>query len=293
MIIVRLTSGLGNQLFQYAAARALSLRLDRPLKFDASWYRDIPDRKAKRVYELGRFNVVEAFATDREIKGARGRTLSARIARRVLGRDLERAYRRVEDRETLLDTEGLRGASGIYLNGFWQSEDFFKDNADLIRTEFTLKAAPNADNLTWLEKIEGAESVCIHVRRGDYVRDPKITEAHGICSLDYYRAAIERINKEAASPRFFVFSDDPDWVRDNLKIDGPAEYVVHNGGDGVEDLRLMSRCRYFVIANSTFSWWAAWLSGRPKMVFAPSPWFKDPSRSDHDPALPGWIRLPA
>ena len=133
----------------------------------------------------------------------------------------------------------------------------------------------------------------IHVRRGDYVSDAITQEIHGLSPLEYYAAAIQHIAHVAVQPHFFVFSDDPSWVRQNLHIDYPTTYVEHNTADrNYEDLRLMSLCRHHIIANSTFSWWGAWLgSNRAKMVIAPKRWFNTPDKDTRDLIPRSWIQL--
>ena len=120
--------------------------------------------------------------------------------------------------------------------------------------------------------------VSLHVRRGDYASNPKTTSTHGLCSLDYYRAAVTHVASKVENPEFFIFSDDIDWVRANLQLDFPHHFVAHNqGATSYNDMRLMSLCSHHVIANSSFSWWAAWLSGIDKgnggAVIAPRQWF--------------------
>ena len=118
-------------------------------------------------------------------------------------------------------------------------------------------------------------AVSLHVRRGDYVSDPKTKAILGVCSLDYYRAAIAHIAERIESPAFFVFSDDIAWAKANLEIPFPCEYVDHNQGQqSYNDMHLMSLCKHHIIANSSFSWWGAWLNPRKdKIVIAPENWF--------------------
>ena len=141
--------------------------------------------------------------------------------------------------------------------------------------------------------IQSSDAVAIHVRRGDYISNQNTTEFHGICSLDYYHKAIDEIISKVNDPHFFVFSDDPEWTQENLKIDAPTTYVAHNSSDkNYEDLRLMSLCNHFIIANSSFSWWGAWLSrNESKIVIAPSRWFQDIKYNDSDRLPEEWKRI--
>ena len=143
-----------------------------------------------------------------------------------------------------------------------------------------------------LDRIHSCNAVSVHVRRGDYVSVAETRERHGTCSLDYYQAGFEHIAARIADPVIFVFSDDPAWVQANLKFPSPTIYVTHNvGKQNYEDLRLMSACRHFIIANSTFSWWGAWLGeGAGKIVIAPKRWGNKPDEMD-DPVPEVWVRL--
>ena len=142
-------------------------------------------------------------------------------------------------------------------------------------------------------EIAACNAVSLHVRRGDYAADPVVTSMHGLCPLDYYDRAVEYVLGRVSDPAFFLFSDDPDWVREHLKLRGSVSVVDHNGPDsGSEDLRLMSLCRHHIIANSTFSWWGAWLDPRPdKLVIAPKRWFADESLDTSDLLPAGWVKL--
>ena len=133
----------------------------------------------------------------------------------------------------------------------------------------------------------------LHVRRGDYASDPNASAVHGLCSLDYYAAAVAHIGRFVPRPRYFVFSDDPTWASEHLKLPGDTVIVEHNdGATSYEDLRLMSRCRHHVIANSSFSWWGAWLNPRAdKIVVAPSRWLAETTRACPDICPTSWVRL--
>lgn len=133
----------------------------------------------------------------------------------------------------------------------------------------------------------------LHVRRGDYVSDARTHATLGVCSLDYYRAAVRYIADHVEAPEFFVFSDDIAWAQANLELGHPCHYVDHNrGAESYNDMRLMSLCRHHIIANSSFSWWGAWLNPRAdKVVVAPARWFAGGNRVVDDLFPPGWVRL--
>ena len=191
------------------------------------------------------------------------------------------------------DPEAYRAPDQSYLVGYWQSEKYFSDIEHIIREEFSFKDEPDDMNKKILRQIRGANAVSVHIRRGDYVTDPGTAKVHGTCPPDYYRQALALIERKIPAPHFFIFSDDIAWVRQNLKSRSPAFFVDHNQQrQDYEDLRLMSGCRHHIIANSTFSWWGAWLAANPnKIVIAPKKWFNDPTVSTHHLIPPSWVKL--
>ncbi|MGH8059298.1 MAG: alpha-1,2-fucosyltransferase, partial [Candidatus Entotheonellia bacterium] len=222
MVIVRLLGGLGNQMFQYAAGRRMALANDVPLKRDLSWV----SRSTQRSYALHGLSVQEAFATPDELREIHGP--SARGVGRFLHRLRERF--KIGDRWTRIheawlspfDHRVLAAPERTYLDGYWQSEKYFSDVADTIRREFTVKAPPDARSREIGERIAATESVSVHVRRGDYVSNPRVHRVHGTCTPDYYRRCEILIARQLAHPHFFLFSDDPDWVATNLRFEHPV-----------------------------------------------------------------------
>lgn len=292
MIIVKLTGGLGNQLFQYAAARAVAQRNNQRLAFDVSYYAE--DRS--RAYKLSHFSVCGSLISPRQLafltgRGTRGALKYLSRAARWIVPVLD--HRVAEARSFRFDESVARSPGNIYMVGFWQSEKYFKGIEGLLRGELMLKQPPDKANAAVLESIGRANSVSLHVRRGDYVSDPRARQLMGALPLEYYRRAIEMIRQVTRGPHFFVFSDDMAWVRANLQINEPVTYVTHNGANrDYEDLRLMTHCRHHIIANSSFSWWGAWLCSDPgKTVIAPETWFSDASWDASDVLPESWIQL--
>lgn len=180
----------------------------------------------------------------------------------------------------------------VYLEGYWQSERYFEDIKEIVQKEFTLKTPLEGLNLILAEEIRTVDAVSMHVRRGDYVTDENVSTMHGVCDLEYYRKAVDKVVQTLKDPCFFVFSDDPEWVADNLKLRHPARYISHNSSLAHEDLRLMSLCRHHIIANSSFSWWGAWLSTcHEKLVIAPNKWFNNFKVDTSDLIPKAWIRI--
>jgi hypothetical protein len=237
------------------------------------------------------FNVCEDFATPEETLALTCREPD--LLERLFRRKPKRPATYVKERQYHFDPAILQITGDAYLAGNWNSEMYFADIADVIRTDFTFRQPPSGENLELFNSISEVEAVSIHVRRGDYVSNPKANQVHGTCDLDYYLAAAGQIKQKVANPHFFVFSDDPQWVRQHLHLPAPCTFVNHNGPlNGHEDMRLMSHCRHHIIANSGFSWWAAWLDPRAdKVVVAPRRWFRT-EKYDTSTLIPGgWIRI--
>lgn len=292
MIIVQLIGGLGNQMFQYAMARRSAILKETDLKFDISCFKYYEDRK----YDLGCFNIAGDFASDKEIyrlKGPEDKKIPRKIFKIInkIKPYHKRSY--IMERHYCFDPDILKISNNVYLEGYWQSEKYFKEIENIIRSEFKIKHRPDPANKELGSLISGSHSVSIHIRRGDYIADPDINKVHGTCSLEYYNAAIEKIAKIIKDPHFFIFSDDTVWAENNLKIDYPTTLIKGNSGNkDYEDMRLMSFCRHNIIANSSFSWWGAWLGENPdKIVIAPKKWFNDQSINTGDLLPRSWHRI--
>jgi len=287
-VIVRLEGGLGNQLFQYAAGRTVALETGRKLLLDPSAY--FEDRL--RSYQLDHFAIAA-----RPLRGGDVPLLQLRRSR--LRGIVPRRWRYAIVRETFpgrlpvwSERAGGNDAGAPYLIGYWQSDRYFAAAADTIRRECRLRKPADRANAATLESIAGCDAVALHVRRGDYVSNPAATAYHGLCGLDYYQTAIRRLCESVARPHFFVFSDDLDWVRANLDTGHPTTWVGDNAETPWEDLRLMAACRHFIVANSSFSWWGAWLGEWPgKQVIAPARWFQADHGGEGEIVPAGWLRI--
>ncbi len=286
MIIVKLKGGLGNQMFQYACAKHLAERNNDILKIDLGWYHDgIPVGDTVRTYALDKFAISAQVATESEIKKIGGRPFwLCRLARKIINK-----LRPI--RSYVFDPNILERKGDAYLEGFFQSEKYFKDIAFIIHNEFRLKDIMGRAAHGVLEDIESSNAVSVHVRRGDYVSNKPASAFFGVCPPEYYRAAIALIGERMDAPKFFVFSDDIGWVKEHIEISN-AVYVSQKDIADYEELVLMSKCKHNIIANSSFSWWGAWLNMDPnKIVIAPKRWVADP-RVDTSDAIPeGWVRI--
>jgi hypothetical protein len=285
MIVSRLIGGLGNQMFQYAAGRALALRRGVPFRIDRRGFAEYKTH----AFGLDCFCAELADAPADQLPGAVKESRLNRLLRPLLRTPL----RVHAERAFTFDPDVLSLPDGAYLDGYWQSEKYFSDCAEQVRADFTVRRAPSAENQRWLERIAGCNSLSLHVRRGDYVTNASAAAVHGTCDLDYYRRAVDHVRQASgADPAVFVFSDDPDWVAANLKLPFDMHLVRNNdAATNYEDLRLMSACRHHVIANSSFSWWGAWLNPSPsKIVVAPRRWFRTNEHDDRDLIPAAWMR---
>jgi hypothetical protein len=288
-VTIRLMGGLGNQLFQYATARALALRHGAEVVLDLSHYEE--DRL--RRYELGSYPIAARIATAAELRSSKAAGGLRAIAERLLGRAPGPAAPAYHEPHFHFDPLVLQQRPPVHLIGYWQSERYFVDAAEVLRREFSPQAPLEPENARIAAAIATTNAVSLHVRRGDYVSNAHTNAYHGVCSLDYYRAAVAHIRREIPDAHLFVFSDDHEWTRRNLAPDLPTTYVTANPADrGFRDLQLMSRCRHHVVANSSFSWWGAWLNPSPdKMVIAPARWFASAEHDTRDLVPATWLRL--
>ncbi|OIQ45324.1 MAG: alpha-1,2-fucosyltransferase [Roseobacter sp. MedPE-SW] len=280
MITTRLHGRLGNQMFQYAAARALAHRLGCGVALDGRGAELRGEGVLTRVFDLPlsaapKLPPLKQHAPLRYGLW-RGLGLAPRF-RRERGLGYNTAFETWED--------------GCYLHGYWQSERYFAEIADLIRADFTFPDFSNRQNAEMAARIMEDNAISLHVRRGDYVA----LSAHVLCDQAYYEAALTRLLEGLPqdAPTVYVFSDDPDWAKANLPLPCKKVVVDFNGPDtDFEDMRLMTLCRHNIIGNSSFSWWAAWLNSNPqKRVAGPAKWFGNPKLSNPDILPPQWLKV--
>jgi hypothetical protein len=274
MIIAKIIGGLGNQLFQYAAGKALALANSCQLKLDVSGY---DNYDLHNGYELDIFNIKAEIANPDEVSRLVGSQVKvARLLRRKL--NLIKKTHFIE-RGSCYDPILFNIKQPVYLEGYWQSYKYLEHCEIKIRDELTFNKPLVGKNLEIAEHIDRVNSVSVHIRRGDYISNPAFAKVHGFVGIGYYNKAIQRICAEVVSPFFVVFSDDLKWAKENLQLDKNAIFVTHNTGtSSFEDMRLMSLCKHNIIANSTFSWWAARLNNNvKKIVIAPQKWLADRS----------------
>lgn len=292
MIIVKFMGGLGNQMFQYAFGKAMSMRYDCDLFFDFDFFDRLKNGKDQistfREFELPIFknisiNSVE-YATKQKIIGNR----YINFLKYKLGLPKNNFY---QENKFSYNEKVDDLLLPIYLSGYWQSFKYFNDFQECIRDDFQF----NLENIGYknnevLEKIQNNRSaVSLHVRRGDYLKSP-----YFVSMEDYYSLAIDTINKKVKKPIFILFSDDPNWVLNHISPSLENSILVdwNVKDDSWKDMMLMSNCSHHIIANSSFSWWGAWLGTNPdKIVIAPQKWFLDSTVETNDLYLENWMIL--
>src|SRR5262249_12175713 len=284
--------GMGNQMFQYAFGRRLAHKHGTELKFDLGFFEDQdqsnPDHVVRR-YDLDIFNVTGTPASDREISRLARRT-DIDLVERLMNRILGPRSSHIREPHFHYSEAAFRAKDDVYLDGYWQSGKYFADAEDLIRSDFTFREDLTAPARALLSEIETSESVCVNVRRGDFVTNP----FHGTLGQDYYGEGEGIVKRSASEPTFFVFSDEVEWCEANLRFDGPTVYVSHEyAGRKFQDyIRLMAACRHFIIPNSSFAWWAVWFNrNTDRTVVAPTNSFSDPTLDPKDLVPPTLIRI--
>lgn len=280
-IYTRLFGGAGNQLFQYAAGRALADRLACDLVLDSRYVAGSKDRG-------------DCFAHFADARFTRSHALpptkSEGVLRYGLWRLFGRAPRLYREKGLGFDASLMQQPPGTYLHGYWQSERYFEPIIDQLRSDLRFTTPLDAANTDMAARIASAQTpVSFHVRRGDYLAG----DTYAACPPDYYRAAAVHLSDLLGPLTCFVFSNDPAWARDNLNLGHDTVVVnINDETTGHFDLHLQSLCAHHVIANSTFSWWAAWLNASPaKQVVAPKHWFAKPGMDNPDICPASWHRL--
>ena len=285
MKIVQIVGGLGNQMFQYAFAVNLKNATNEEVKIDISSF----DRNmCHNGYEIDTIfgqKLKKCSDKERKERSCEGSEFVQKLKK------LKRKLFNIKNTEYV--EQGFSYNSNLdyqksYFAGLWQSEKYFLEIKDEVKDFFTFSDPQDRTNIELLKKIKDSDSVSIHVRRGDYLNSP----LHGgICDVDYYKNAIEYIRTNIESPVVFIFSNDMQWSKENLHL-SDANYIDWNQGvNSFRDMQLMSECKHNVIANSTFSWWGAWLNkNSDKIVIAPSKWFNSEDLDTRDLIPDGWIK---
>ncbi len=267
MIIVRIVGGLGNQMFQYAYAKALQQN-GHQVKIDISKF---------KTYKLHGGYHLEKFKIDLD---------QADYFSILLGNiGLKKS---IKEKNLLFDSKITSLSGNEYIKGYFQTEKYFKNIRETLLKQFVVKKELSTSTIQYLKEIIIQENSCsVHIRRGDYITNKKANTIHGTCDLDYYKEAIKLINNKFNNTHFFIFSDDISWTKENLKIKN-ATYIDHKTIPH-EDIHLMSSCKHNITANSSFSWWGAWLNQfKDKVVITPKKWFVS---QKNEVACENWIKI--
>lgn len=290
MIIVHLKGGLGNQLFQYAAGMSLAHHHGTALKVDVTELLE-RDRHigTMRSFDLQKLNTMVEVATDEEIGSLHPRNTLQQLLDKLLPRYRRSVY---TEKQYAFDPNFFEAGDHLLLYGYRQSERYFAPIAETIRQSFTVRPEYLRNVQAKAAALASTESVSIHIRRGDY-NNPIVRDYHGVLGKEYYQAAIDHIMKTVQHPFFHIFSDDPSWVKQHLVFSAPVEIVSGQiSHTHLEDFHLITQCKHNIIANSTFSWWAAWLNANPgKQVVAPARWFNKGPKDTQDLIPHSWTRL--
>jgi len=279
MIIVNINGGLGNQMFQYALGKALSIKKNTDLTL---YTKEVSDRNDHNGFELHNvFNTTSAVATDTERKSVLGMRYSHNIIKLLRSKKIGflRGKHYIVENHFHYDKQIEDITKCVFLRGFWQSEKYFSAHRQAILKEFSFKNKLSDKNLKAAKKIQETISISIHVRRGDYISNPGVNKTFASLNAEYYQKALKKLNIDPIKSLLVFFSDDTDWVEKNIINQLSNDYkhmlVNHNiGSESYNDMRLMSLCSHNIIANSSFSWWGAWLNRTPgRKVIAPKNWF--------------------
>ena len=280
MNIVELIGGIGNQMFQYAFGQLL----EEDIFYDLSWFEYSKKSKnvTQRNYELDFFDIQIKKLTRKEAKKYKKNN------KLLLLFGIKTKHKKIIEKPfNVYNPELLKISKGIF-EGYFQCAQYVEPIRKQLLKDFTPRNKINLENKKVLEQILSTNSVSLHVRRGDYV---KLQHIHGLCDILYYEKSIEFISKKIKNPHFFLFSDDIEWVKENLKINYPYTIVdINSGSNSPWDIWLMKHCKHNIIANSSFSWWGAWLNENPeKIVIAPQNWTIDNNNTDIIPT--NWERI--
>lgn len=298
-VVTRQISGLGNQLFQYAAGRFYARQLGAPLRLAVDLPRNQVSHGYARPFLLRHYNISVPMrpitAAERSFFSHKPHARALATLQRALGTEV--IQETIAERFTFLPTLPVAPRTHtLILNGYWQTWRIADAIATELRHELTLRDPPRGPTQGFLAQIAATpHPVSLHVRRGDYTT---VAEGNRTLPLDFYIAAVRHFTRLLPGPTFFLFSDDIPWCRTVLAEALPAGTPIvfadaNDDATSFEDLRLMSACHHHIIANSSFSWWGAWLNPRPdRLVFAPRYWLLTPDSDFPDLLPPDWTRWP-
>lgn len=294
MIITKLQGGLGNQLFQYAVGVQVSKRLNTTLKLDLS---DYETQGNIRSYKLDAFNIDATIATNDELQkfDLKQKRITSIKGYRFIKKFIPFNWFPITNEPHFHYAPKIESLNDNHLLiGYWQTEKYFAGIIPELRKQLTLKNNWSEQAQLYATQMSKTNAVSLHIRRGDYVSVPKFAERFGTCSPEYYQQAIAHLLSEINDAHFFVFSDDLDWVKANQQLFNGCKQItyIENTATDYEDLVLMGKCQHHILANSSFSWWGAWLNpSAQKIITAPKIWFAGLPYNTTDLIPSTWIRI--
>jgi hypothetical protein len=291
MIIVKLQGGLGNQMFQYATGKALAMHYGVTLRLDHHFLEHPTETPGLviRKYDLDIFRLQVAKASDALLKNIFQPKDFRKLFFDRLG--FAKKYQIIQEAHPVFNETLFQKNGFLYLDGYWQSPRYFSTIQTVLRRDFTFLHPLLLVSQNLQTQIIQTNSVCLNVRRTDFVNNP----FHPLCTLNYYLQGMEAIKQKIANPHFFIFSDDKEWCHTQFGSMPDCTIVgtVHNGEKYANQLRLMASCRHFIIPNSSFGWWAVWLANQPDaLVIAPERWTSDTKTDPSDLIEKHWIQIP-
>lgn len=278
MIEINLKGGLGNQMFQYATAKNLATKYKQKIVLNTEYFSNIPTGDVPRKYQLDIFNIDKDIIFKEKINPIK--KLWQKISLKFIK----------ESVQINIASALLKLGISVHLNGYFQSEQYFKEIKDIILEEFTFKTELGTEAQKIKNMLEQSNGVALNIRRGDYLR-PDYIKIYGTCTMEYYSKALEYIKTKVEKPLVCVFSDDPEWVKKEFKIDN----IIFAGNDILKDyeqMYLMTLCKHNIIANSSFAWWGAWLNKNPnKIVIGPKQWLVGKTADQLEILPKEWIQI--
>lgn len=278
--IVKIMGGLGNQMFQYAFGQNFA-----DVLYDISAY----DTYEKRAFDLKLYNINRTFADKKQTHKYLKKTKLPKFIRKWL--HLPKYKNITTEKQINYYDPNLLKTEDTYFEGYFQTEKYFCNIRDKILHEFTLLAPLDKPNEDLLNRIKSTNSIAVHIRRGDYL-NPKVPLI--LLDKNYYKKAMDYLAEHVKNPHFYIFSNDYDWVRENIVSNYTQTIVdINDENHGYFDLELMRNCKHNIIANSSFSWWGAWLNQNPnKIVIAPKQWFKPTAKECYTDMIPdNWHKI--
>lgn len=285
MIIVRLSGGLGNQMFQYAFGKSISILNNQELKFDTIFF----EKQDFRKLEITNYSVDINKSKNKEVAEVLfPRNFPLKWFSFITNKIWKYSDKYIKEKKSFSFDKSVLNLNGnFYFDGYWQNIKYFENIRETLLREYKIKEKLDTYSESIIKKMSESESVSLHVRAGDYL---KIPEVGSICNMDYYQKAISYIKGKISNPVFFVFSEDKEYVKKMLPSNLKYEMINSNIGKPHIDLYLMSKCRHNIIANSSFSWWSAWLNqNQNKIIVSPKTWHTN--SKEREIILDNWVKI--